>query len=333
VLALPDKFRGTATAAEIAAAIIRAATAAGWAGEAVPVSDGGEGLLECFGGANRSTVVSGPLGAPVHAPWRLAQGHAVIEMAAASGLTLLAGRTDPLAASTTGTGQLIAAAIDAGASHVVVGAGGSASTDGGLGAVNTLRAYGPLDGSRGYRLVVAADVSSSFLDAAALFAPQKGADGGQVAALADRLVALAAGYRAEFGVDVTALDGAGAAGGLAGGLAALGARIRPGFELVADELRLRDRIKQADLVVTGEGRLDRTSFLGKAPGAVVRLCAELGTPVVLIVGDVAADVTSPVPSVALVAEFGPDAALRDTLRCVESAVRSLLAARPDQNDA
>ena len=326
LLALPDKFRGTASATQIADAIVRAAAASGWAAEAVPVSDGGEGLLDCFGGANRRTEVSGPLGSPVRAAWRLQEQRAVVEMAAASGLGLVAGHNDPLAASTTGTGQLVAAAIEAGARHVVVGAGGSATTDGGLGAVDVLRRYGPLDGSHGYQVVVAADVSTTFLDAPHLFAPQKGADSGQVAHLAARLHALAVDYRTEFGVDVTALDGAGAAGGLAGGLAALGARIRPGFDLVADELGLRRRISAADLVVTGEGLLDHTSFLGKAPGAVLRMCSELGTPVVLVVGDIAADVWPPVATVALLPTFGADAALRDTLRCVESAVTTMLAA-------
>jgi glycerate kinase len=327
LLAVPDKFRGTASAAEIAAAMVRAADASGWMGEALPVSDGGEGLLDCFGGPNRHTEVGGPLGSPVRAGWRLDGHRAVIEMAAASGLALVAGRNDPLAASTTGTGQLIAEAIEAGARLVVVGAGGSATTDGGLGAVNRLRRYAPLDGSRGHEVVVAVDVSTVFVDAAQLFAPQKGAGPEQVELLTARLSALAADYRAELGVDITALDGTGAAGGLSGGLAALGARIRPGFELVAEELGLREHIEAADLVVTGEGLLDRTSFLGKAPGAVVRMCAQAGTPVVLIVGDIAAGVEPPAPTIALLARFGPHDAFGDTVRCVESAVSGLLAAR------
>lgn len=327
LLALPDKFRGTATAGEIADAIGRAAAASGWVSEAVPVSDGGEGLLDCFGGANRRSAVSGPLGSPVRAAWRLEGGRAVVEMAAASGLALVGGHNDPLAASTTGTGQLIAAAIEAGARHVIVGAGGSASTDGGLGAVNVLRAYGPLDGSRGYQVVVATDVRTAFVDAAHLFGPQKGADPSQVADLAARLRALGTDYRAEFGVDVTALDGAGAAGGLAGGLVALGAVIRPGFDLVADELDLRRRISAADLVITGEGLLDQTSLLGKVPGAVVRMCALLGTPVMLVVGDIAAGLEPPAPTLALLATFGRDAALHDTLNCVQSAVTGMLADR------
>lgn len=140
LLALPDKFRGTATAAQLAQAMVRAADGCGWAATSLPIADGGEGLLACFGGANRVTVVSGPLGAPVSASWRLDSGRAVIEMAAASGLGLVTGSNDPLAASTAGTGQLIAAAIDAGAATIVVGAGGSATTDGGHGALDVLRA-------------------------------------------------------------------------------------------------------------------------------------------------------------------------------------------------
>ncbi len=326
LLAVPDKFRGTASAAEIAQAIIRAATAAGWTAEALPMSDGGEGLLDCFGGPNRTTEVSGPLGLPVAAAWRLDGKRAVIEMAAASGLSLVADRNDPLAADTAGTGLLIAAAMDGGAKQIIVGAGGSASTDGGRGAVDVLRRHGRLDGSGGYQVVVAVDVSTTFVDAARLFAPQKGADTGQVAELTGRLRSLAEAYHAEFGVDVTALAGSGAAGGLAGGLAALGASIRPGTELVADELDLRSRIGAVDLVITGEGLLDETSALGKAPGAIVRIGSEVGTPVAMVVGDVAAGVEPDVPTVALLREYGRDAAFGETLRCVESAVTALLAA-------
>lgn len=331
LLAAPDKFRGTASATEIATAIARAAVASGWSAEAVPVSDGGEGLLDCFGGANRHTGVRGPLGATVRAPWRLDRGWAVIEMAAASGLRLVGGVNDPLAATTTGTGELVAAAIEAGASHILVGAGGSAATDGGLGAVEVLRRYGPLDGSRGYQVDVATDVSIPFLDTAELFGPQKGADPDQVVELTSRLRTLATRYQAEFGIEVAALRGSGAAGGLAGGLAALGACLRPGIDLVADVLDLRARIGAADLVVTGEGLLDRSTFLGKAPGAVVRMCSQLGTPVALIVGEIAEGVTAPAPTVSLLATFGADAALGDTVRCVEAAVTALLAIRGDQS--
>src|SRR3954454_22183543 len=137
VVAAPDQFRGTATAAEVAAAIGRAATAAGHRCDQAPRADGGEGTLEALGGPNRTTTVTGPLGEPVDAAWRLDRGRAVIEMARASGLELAGGadENDAVAASTTGTGELLAAAIDAGAKRVLVGVGGSATTDGGLGAL------------------------------------------------------------------------------------------------------------------------------------------------------------------------------------------------------
>jgi glycerate kinase len=246
-------------------------------------------------------------------------------MAAASGSALLAGRTDPMRASTRGTGELIASAIDAGARHVLVGAGGSATTDGGLGAVEVLRRFGRLDGSHGCRLVVAADVSTAFVDAATVFAPQKGADAEQVRLLTRRLAELAAAYRAEFGVDVTTLPGSGAAGGLAGGLAALGAEISPGFDLVAIELDLAARIAAADLVITGEGRFDATSLLGKAPVGVIRLCRARSVPVAMVVGALEPGVQPPVETVVLTAEFGVDAAMARTAGYVETATSMLLA--------
>lgn len=301
----------------------------GWAAEAVPVADGGEGLLECFGGANRHTEVAGPLGTAVSAGWRLDGCRAIVEMAAASGLALVGSANDPMAADTTGTGQLVAAAIAAGARLIVVGAGGSASTDGGLGAQAALRRYAPLDGSRGVEVVVATDVTTPFLDAAAVFAPQKGADSAQVGALTARLGMLVEQYRVEFGVDISTMPGAGAAGGLAGGLAALGARIRPGFDLVAAELGLAERVAAADLVVTGEGRFDAPSLAGKATGGVLKLAELSGTPALLIVGDLAADVRPPVPTVSLCARFGREVALERPLECIETVVTEALAQRPE----
>jgi glycerate kinase len=324
LLAAPDKFRGTATARDITSAIARAARDAGWEVDAAAVSDGGEGLLDCFGGANRTTTVDGPLGAPTSAAWRLDGERAVIEMAAASGRGLV-DVNDPMTADTRGTGQLVAAAVAAGARDILVGAGGSASTDGGLGAVEVLRPHRPLDGTRGVTVVVAADVRTRFVDAAAVFGPQKGADPGQVRELIRRLERLAEQYRAEYGIAVAELSGAGAAGGLAGGLAALGATIRPGFEVVAEKLDLPRRIAGADLVVTGEGRFDDTSLLGKATGALVELCDRVGTPVVIVAGQVAPGTAPPAPIVDLTARFGTERATRDTVRCVVEAVAGILA--------
>lgn len=327
LLAAPDKFRGTATAAEVAEAIERAAGAAGWSCDVAPVSDGGEGFLACLGGANRTTTVSGPLGDPVRAPWRLVGSRAVIETAVASGLLLVAGRNDPMRADTGGTGRLIAAAIAAGATEILVGVGGSASTDGGLGAVDELRPLAPLDGARGARVLVAADVSTLFLDAATVFAPQKGADPHQVTELTARLERLAARYRAEFGIDVTSVPGSGAGGGLAGGLAALGAAIQPGIEVVADQLRLAGRIAAADLVITGEGRFDATSGLGKADVGLVGMCRAAGIAVALIVGSREPGIELPADGVVLEEAYGRDAARTCTGACVTAAATRLLSDR------
>lgn len=324
LLAAPDKFRGTVSAAQAARALCAGAVAGGWSATAVPLSDGGEGLLDCLGGANRWTEVPGPLGAPVRAGWRLDGARAVIEMAAASGLALVDGPNDPLRGSTAGTGRLVAAAIAAGARTVVVGAGGSATTDGGLGAVEALEAAGGV--APGVELVVAADVTASFVDSAALFAPQKGADAEQVQRLTRRLEALAGEYRRRFGIDVLDLPGSGAAGGLAGGLAALGATIRPGFDVVAELLELETHIRSADLVVTGEGRLDATSLLGKTPVGVTRLCTMLGRPVAVIAGEVIgvdADTIGATAVVSLTADYGP-ASREDTVGCLAAATRRLV---------
>src|SRR5438105_2013127 len=229
-VALPDKLRGTATAADAAAAIGRGVRAAGWECDEVPVADGGEGTLEVLGGPNRTSVVSGPLGDDVEAAWRYGRT-AVIEMARASGLALVGDDNDPVAASTVGTGELIAAAVDAGCKRVVVGVGGSATTDGGLGAIRTLE---PLTRLKGIDLVVACDVRTRFVDAARVFAPQKGATPAQVELLHRRLERLAQVYEESYGVDVRDVPGSGAAGGLAGGLLCAGAKLVAGFEAVAD---------------------------------------------------------------------------------------------------
>jgi len=231
--------------------------------------------------------VTGPLGDPVDAEWAmLGDGTAIVEMARASGWDLVAdGRRDPLAAGTRGTGELIVAARRAGAIRVVVGVGGSATTDGGLGAVEAMGwSLGQVP------VTVAADVRTPFLAAAEVFGPQKGASPAQVALLTRRLERVAAAYRDRSGVDVTALEGGGAAGGLAGGLAALGAEIVGGFDVVAELVGLEEAVLDADLVVTGEGRCDATSFDGKVVGEVLRMAADLGVEqLAVIAGQVTED--------------------------------------------
>jgi glycerate kinase len=335
VVAAPDKFRGTATAAEVAAAVGRAARAAGWRCDEIPVADGGDGLLDVLGGVNRTTVVTGPLGDPVEAGWRQDRRTAVIEMARASGLALAGGAegNDPIAADTYGTGELIQAAVDAGATRVVVGLGGSATTDGGLGA---LRALQPHQRLRAIELLVACDVRTTFLEAAEVFGPQKGASRAQVRLLSNRLRRLAEVYREDHGVDVTTLTGAGAAGGLAGGLAAIGAHLLDGFALVAEELELDQAVEGADLVVTGEGFLDEASFEGKVVGGVAELAHDLEVPVVAVVGEEIDSATvheavrrSGIDEVvSLVERFGRERAVTDTQRCIEEATREVLARRP-----
>ncbi|MEY2973768.1 MAG: hypothetical protein RIR49_188 [Actinomycetota bacterium] len=326
IIAAVDKFRGTATAAEVAAAIGSAGWELGHDVVEIPVADGGEGLLDVLGGPNRTNTVTGPLGAPVTAGWRHTGRTAVIEMARAAGLQLAGGpdHNDPMLATTTGVGELITHAVAAGARRIIVGLGGSATTDGGLGAV---RAIGTPARLAGVELLVACDVATRFVDAAPVFAPQKGASPAQVDLLRNRLERLVQDYRDEFGVDVADLPGAGAAGGLAGGLAALGGRIVGGFDLVADELDLHDTIASADLVITGEGHLDAQSFDGKVVGGVAAIAAEHGVPVVVICGVADDEVVDRLPTRQLVEICGREDALTRPIasitRVATDAIRSL----------
>ncbi len=328
MVAAPDKFRGTATAPQVAAAVGRAAAGRGWTCAEVPLADGGEGTLDALGGPNRTTLVTGPLGDPLDAAWQLEGRRAVIEMARASGLELVGGpdKNDPIAASTYGVGELIADAFDSGAKRIVVGVGGSATTDGGLGA---LRALYPIQRYRGIELLVACDVRTRFVDAADVFAPQKGASPAQVELLRRRLERLAQVYIEDHGVDVRELEGGGAAGGLAGGLAAVGAQLVPGFELVADEVDLDGHLEHADLAITGEGFLDSQSFDGKVVGGVVEYAEAAGVPVLAVVGEVFDDetVSGRMPVISLTARFGAERARGDTLACIEEVVGEHLAER------
>jgi glycerate 2-kinase len=327
IVAAPDKFRGTATAREIAYAMGEGATAAGWSATLLPMADGGEGLLDVVGGSRRHTEVSGPLGATVDAEWRLLGTTAVVEMARASGLSLVSGPSgnDPVAASTAGTGELIAAAVAAGARRVVVGVGGSATTDGGLGAVRALGSGARL---HGVELEVACDVTTRFVEAASVFGPQKGATAAQVELLRRRLDRLAQVYLDEFGVDVREIPGSGAAGGLAGGLAALGATLVPGCEAVAEALGLEDAMVGASLAVTGEGLLDPQSFEGKVVGGVASMARREGLGTLAVVGDVVEGGVELPPGLAVVSlvdRFGRERALSDPVPLVVEAVGAQLA--------
>jgi glycerate 2-kinase len=332
VLAAVDKFRGTASAVEVADAIALGATDAGWTCDRAPMSDGGEGLLEVFGGANRSTTVTGPLGHVVDAAWRLDGTTAIVESAEACGILKAGGaeNNDVLAATTAGVGELLTAALDAGARRIIVGIGGSATTDGGLGA---LRA-GPRAGRlKGVELLIACDVETRFVDAARIFGPQKGATPKQVELLERRLVALVDGYKNDYGVDLSDVAGAGAAGGLAGGLVVLGGQVVRGVDAVADAVELDDRIEEVDLVITGEGFLDGASFAGKVVGGVVERSEWASKPVWVLVGDAddegraAAELCEPPPDViSLTERHGEVAARADTVALVRDEVSRYLRA-------
>lgn len=250
-----------------------------------PIADGGEGtmevLLTALGGETAAATVGDPLGRPVQAGLALIEdgATAIVEVAQASGLGLVAeADRDAEAASTRGTGELIRTAVEAGAEVVLVAAGGSATTDGGAGAIAAIEEGGGLHGAV---LVVLCDVRTPFEEAAVRFAPQKGADEAAVERLSARLDALAAGLpRDPRGIALT-----GAAGGLSGGLwAAFGARLEPGAPFVLEALGFDARMRAARAIVTGEGRIDRTTLEGKAAGEVAVRARQAGVPAHAIVG-------------------------------------------------
>jgi glycerate kinase len=294
----PDSFKGSYTAPEVAAAIARGIEHAGSVVAAVcPVADGGEGtmplLVERGGGRFVTAPTHDPLGRQIEARFALLDSGATagVDTAEASGLDLVGrGERDAERASTRGTGELIAAAVATGAKRILVGAGGSASTDGGAGAIEAIEEAG---GLRSATLEVLCDVETPFEEAATAFGPQKGAGPDAVERLTERLRAQAATLpRDPTGVPMT-----GCAGGLSGGLwAAFDATLRPGADYVFETLGVADLLRDADGVITGEGRLDDQSFAGKVVGALARLCREADVGLHVITGDTRID---PGPAAAL----------------------------------
>jgi glycerate 2-kinase len=279
VLVAPDSFKGTFTATEVAEAVGAGLRAAGRSVDLCPVADGGEGTLEAlrsaFGGELRTVTTHGPLGRALRAPFLLSEDGrtAIVETAAASGLDLVpARRRDPFAASTAGTGELIAAAVAAGARTVLLGVGGSATTDGGAGAIEAIERAG---GLRDARLVVLCDVRTPFEDAARVFGPQKGADPDAVKRLTSRLHRQAR----RMPRDPRGLEMTGAAGGLSGGLwAAFGAELVGGAAFVLDAVQFDRRMLQSRTVITGEGRLDAQSLVGKLVAEIATRARQRGVP-------------------------------------------------------
>lgn len=321
VLIAPQEFKGSLRADEAADAIARGIRAAqpGWTLDVLPVSDGGPGFLEVLQravtGDTPEVVVHDALGRRVRARYLLLGGSrtAVVEAAQANGIHHLSpGELDPLHADSYGVGELILAAVASHPARLIVGVGGSATTDGGAGMARALGArftdmagnplppggapladlaridWQPPAALGGVEVVVASDVTNPLVGpngAAAVYAPQKGATPSQVDELEAALVRYAAVVRRSLGVDIAGLAGAGAAGGLGAGLVAfLGARIVSGFEIVAEATDLRRRLAEAHVVVTGEGRFDSQSLQGKVTGRLVALAREAGKAWVVMAG-------------------------------------------------
>lgn len=318
VLVAPDKFKDCLSAPEAAEAIARGLRAAGADVDLAPVADGGEGTLDALvaavGGSVMGVIARGPLGVPVRAHvGMLTGGTAVVEMSQASGLRLVPERDrDPMRATSFGTGEMVRAALARRARRILVAIGGTATVDGGTGLAGALglrfldeagvevpegggglERIAWIDAARldhrlaGVALSAASDVLAPLLGpegAARAYGPQKGARPRDVETLERGLRILAGRLRNDLGADVAERPGSGAAGGAGAMLMALGAELRSGAEVVLDAIGFAERLKEADLVVTGEGRMDMTTAAGKGPGAVARAARAAGVPCVALVG-------------------------------------------------
>jgi glycerate 2-kinase len=279
VLVAPDKFKGTFSAAEVATAIAKGLRAAGYDVEELPIADGGEGTADALGGTPVPATAHDALGRPVEASFSwLADGDtAVVEAAAASGLwRLTPDERDPVEATSAGTGELIAAAVDAGAQKVVVACGGTATVDGGHGMLDALGKV-----PKGVRFTAVCDVRTPWERAAPDFGPQKGADTDAVKRLSGQLARRARAMRKDpRGAPMT-----GCGGGISGALwSELGAELVAGPSYVLDAIGFDDHMRRAPFVVTGEGKLDESTLAGKAVAEVATRCRQAGVWCHAIVG-------------------------------------------------
>ncbi len=320
VLVVPDKFKGCLTSLEAASLIGETFKNRGFEVITSALADGGGGtvdaIISALGGQKKSLSVKDPLGRSIESFWGLLEDkkEAVIEMAAASGLHLLSNtERNPLKTSTYGTGQLVKAAMEEGVKKIIVGVGDSVTNDGGMGVaialgarfidenISDLESIGEdlakirdIDLSdldkrlTDTEILVAVDVENHFYGpegAAFIYAPQKGADEDQVKELDAGLRNLAAVVERKIFLDLQQVRGAGAAGGLAGGLVAfLNAKITPGTKLISDLLGLEEKVRQSELIVTGEGCVDKQTLYGKAPSGVLELAKKANKKVVMISG-------------------------------------------------
>ena len=327
IVIAPDSFKESLTALEVAQAIEKGMRNVLPEAEfiKVPMADGGEGtvqsLVDATGGTIISRTVTGPLGEPVEAFLGLSgdKKTAVIEMAAASGLHLVpVEKRNPLITTTRGTGELISAALDFDVEHIIIGIGGSATNDGGAGMAQALgiklldvagAEIGEGGGALGeissidmtqidprlssVKIEVACDVDNPLTGptgASAIFGPQKGATPEMVKILDQNLHHYAETISSNLGKDIEQVPGAGAAGGLGGGLMAfLSAELKRGVEIVLDATRLEEQVKDADLVITGEGKIDAQTVFGKTPIGVAKTAKKHNVSVIAIAGNVASD--------------------------------------------
>ncbi|MBM3706148.1 MAG: glycerate kinase [Actinobacteria bacterium] len=322
-----DKYKGNLTALQVCSIIQMAAADVGRQVETVinPMADGGEGtvdtLVESYGGNYVETEVRNPIGEIIKARFGLIENGktAIIEMSSASGLALIPQeKRNPLHTTTFGTGQLIKKALDSGCRKIIIGIGGSATNDGGVGAaqalginfmdinkipvgsggkelikINGIDISGAHPAIRNSEIMVACDVDNPLLGkkgAAYVYGPQKGADRETVRILDRGLAHFAGIVKKELGIDVRRIKGAGAAGGLGAGLVAfLNAKLLPGTDLIISATGLEEKIKNADLVITGEGSMDNQTFYGKSSYGVAVLAKKYGVPVITINGSVNID--------------------------------------------
>lgn len=323
VVFIPDSFKGTMSSAQICS--IMAEEVHRFFPEAetvsVPVADGGEGSVDAFltamGGERRTVTVTGPYFEPMEGFYGVIDGGntAVIEMAACAGLPLVGENKDPRRTTTFGVGELIRHAVDSGCKTVILGLGGSATNDGGTGAAAALgcvfydetgKRFVPVGGTlcriaridrsetvdllRGIKIITMCDIDNPLYGeqgAAYVFAPQKGADAAAVAELDEGLRHLAKVVARDLGKEIATLPGAGAAGGMGGGTVAfLDGELQMGIETVLDTVSFESLLQDADMVFTGEGKLDSQSIRGKVVAGVAKRAAKAGVPVVAVVGDI-----------------------------------------------
>ncbi len=346
IVIAPDSFKGNCNSRTAAEAIERGILKIfpEMKTHIVPVADGGEGTVKAAvaagGGYLTKSVVQGPLVETVTAEFGMLPGRsAVIEMAAASGLTLIPeNRRNPMETSTFGTGQLVKAALDEGCTKIMIGIGGSSTTDCGIGmaaalGVRFLDENGdevPLSGKglslvrhidisrldsrlRGCSISAACDVKNPLYGpegAAYVYSPQKGADLSMVKKLDAGLMNIAEKIKEQLNIDVAGIPGAGAAGGLGAGIVAfLGGRLIPGIDAILDTVRFEEIIKTADLVITGEGKIDGQSIYGKVPVGIAVRAKKFGIPVIAIVGNIGENASA-------VYEYGIDAVISTVNRAM-----------------